>query len=86
MLRDASYTLISELSQYLNPSDRWKQLGGQLNFNTTQINNFAVDRCNATQVMLHEWGQKEGATLVALQNTLRKMKWTKEEKLVAQYV
>ncbi|XP_078351696.1 tumor necrosis factor receptor superfamily member 16-like isoform X1 [Oculina patagonica] len=86
MLRDVPYTLINELSQYLNPGDRWKHLGGHLHFNTTQISNFAVDRSNATQVMLQEWGQKDGATVGALQSTFRKMKWTKEEKIVGQYV
>ena len=86
LLRDVSYTLINDLSQYLNPGDRWKHLGGHLNFNSTQINNFAVDRSNATQVMLQEWGQRDGATVEALQSTFRKMKWTKEEKIVAQYV
>ena len=86
MLRDAPYTLISDLSQYLNPGDRWKQLGGKLNFNSTQINNFAVDKANASQAMLQEWGQKDGATVVALQSTFRKMKWTKEERMVGKYV
>lgn len=86
MLRDVPYTLISDLSLYLNPGDRWKQLGGQLNFNSTQINNFALDKSNASQAMLQEWGQKDGATVGALQIIFRKMKWTKEERMVGKYL
>lgn len=81
-----SYSLFSELALHLNPGERWKQLGGQLKFNITQVNTFALDKGNATQAMLEQWGQKEGATVVALQNTFRKMKWTKEERIVEKYV
>lgn len=86
MLRDVPYTLITDLSQYLNPGDRWKQLGGRLNFNSTQINNFAVDRGKSTEVMLQEWSQRENATVVALKNTFKTMKWSKEERIVGAYV
>lgn len=86
MLRDVPYTLISDLSFHLNPGERWKQLGGHLKFNSTQINTFALVKGNATQAMLEEWGQKDGATVVALQNTFRKMKWGKEERMVGKYV
>jgi len=86
MLRDVPYTLFSELALHLNPGERWKRLGGQLKFNSTQVNTFALDKGNATQAMLQEWGQKDGATVVALQNTFRKMKWTKEERIVGKYV
>ena len=80
------YSLFSDLAFHLNPGERWKQLGGQLKFNITQVNTFALEKSNATQAMLQEWGQKDGATVVALQNTFRKMKWTKEEKIVEKYV
>lgn len=86
MLRDVSYTLISELSQFLNPGDRWKQLGGRLQFNTTQINNFALDKRTATDAMLGEWGQKDTATVVALRDTFRAMKWSKEANITEAYV
>ena len=86
MLRDVPYTLINDLSFHLNPGERWKQLGGQLKFNSTQINTFALEKGNATQTMLEEWGQKDEATVVALQHTFRKMKWSKEERMVGKYV
>lgn len=86
MLRDVPYTLISDLSHHLNVGERWKQLGGQLKFNTTQVNTFALEKKDATQAMLQEWMQKDGSTVVALQNTFRKMKWTREERMVGKYV
>ena len=86
MLRDVAYTLINDLAQDLNPQNRWKQLGGYLNFDSTQIGNFAIDGQNATQTMLQEWGQKDGATVVALQRTFGSMKWRKEERMVGKYV
>ena len=62
------------------------QLARRLDFNSTQINNFAVDPSNATQVMLQEWAKRDGATVEALQSIFRKMNWTKEEKIVGAYV
>ena len=86
MLRDAPYTLITDLSQYLNPGDRGKQLGGRLKFNSTQINNFALDRRTATEAMLVEWGQRDTSTVAALRDIFRAMKWSKEAKITATYV
>lgn len=86
LLREAPYTLITDLSQYLNPGDRWKQLGGRLKFNSTQINNFALDRRTATEAMLVEWGQRDTSTVAALRDIFRAMKWSKEAKITATYV
>nr|XP_058940027.1 tumor necrosis factor receptor superfamily member 16-like isoform X1 [Pocillopora verrucosa] len=86
LLREAPYTLITELSQHLNPGDRWKQLGGRLKFNSTQINNFALDRRTATEAMLVEWGQRDTSTVAALRDNFRAMKWSKEAKITAMYV
>lgn len=86
MLRDVPYTLISELAKYLNPCNRWKALGGRLNFNNTEIGNFALVKHNATQAMLEEWGQRDCATVVALQRVFHNMKWTKEERICGVYV
>lgn len=86
LLREAPYTLITDLSQYLNPGDRWKQLGGRLKFNSTQINNFALDRRTATEAMLVEWGQRDTSTVAALRDIFRAMKWSKEAKITAMYV
>ena len=86
MLRDVPYTLINELAKYLNPGSRWKILGGHLEFNNTDISNFALVKENATQVMLEEWGQRDCATVVNLRNVFAMMKWQKEEKICAEYV
>lgn len=86
MLRDAPYTLISDLAKLLNPGGRWKELGGRLDFNNTQIGNFALVQQNATQTMLEEWGHRDCGTVVALQKLFRSMKWTKEERICAEYV
>jgi len=86
MLRDVPYTLISELAKYLNPRSRWKELGGLLNFNNTQISNFALVKENATQVMLEEWGQRQHSTVANLRKAFQELKWHKEEKLCAVYV
>ena len=86
MLRDVPYTLISDLATYLNPGNRWKDLGGRLHFNNTQISNFALVKKNATQAMLEEWGHRDCATVVALRNIFHSMKWTKEERICAEYV
>lgn len=80
------YAIIKDLSRHLNPRDRWKQLARHLDFNSTQINNFAVDPSNATQVMLQEWFKRDGATVEALQSIFRKMNWSEEEKIVGAYV
>lgn len=86
MLRDAPYTLISDLAKLLNPGGRWKELGGRLDFNNTQIGNFALVQQNATQTMLEEWGHRDCGTVVTLQKLFRSMKWTKEERICAEYV
>ena len=86
MLRDVSYRLINELAKYLNPGGRWKILGGHLDFNNTDIGNFALVKENATQVMLEEWGQRDCATVAYLRTIFSTLKWQKEEKLCAEYV
>lgn len=86
MLRNVPYTLINELAKYLNPGGRWKVLGGHLEFNNTEISNFALVKENATQIMLEEWGQRDYATVANLMKTFAAMKWQKEERICAEYV
>lgn len=86
MLREVPYTLINELAMYLNPREKWKILGGCLEFNNTEISNFGLVKQNATQVMLEEWGQRDCATVANLMKTFAAMKWHKEERICAEYV
>lgn len=86
MLREVPYTLITELAMCLNPREKWKTLGGHLEFNNTEISNFALVKENATQVMLEEWGQRDCATVSNLMKIFTALKWSREEKICAAYV
>ncbi|XP_029205354.2 tumor necrosis factor receptor superfamily member 16-like isoform X4 [Acropora millepora] len=86
MLREVPYTLITELAMCLNPREKWKTLGGHLEFNNTEISNFALVKENATQIMLEEWGQRDCATVSNLMKIFTALKWSREEKICAAYV
>lgn len=86
LLRDASYSLIDELSRNLNPKGRWKTLAGKLNFSSKDIENFSLEPTNATEVMLSHWGQQKGTTLHHLYEVLKSLKWLVEADLVAKYL
>jgi hypothetical protein len=68
--------VIQELAQRLNPQglNNWKTLAGKLRFKQTKIGNFDLQKSEACQSLLNEWGTERGSTVYVLYGHLHDMK------------
>ncbi|XP_031554068.1 tumor necrosis factor receptor superfamily member 16-like isoform X2 [Actinia tenebrosa] len=85
LLRNASYSIIEELSSYLNPRGRWKTLAAKLGYTSKDILNFDIEQSKATENMLNDWGHLKDSTVQKLYEVLVAMKWSHEAEIVRKY-
>lgn len=86
MLRNANFSLIEELSTYLNPNRRWKSLAAKLGYKSKDIENFDIEPAEATEKMLTDWSHQKDSTVHRLYEVLEAMKWVHEADIVYKHI
>ena len=88
MVRDLSYSVIEQLAEHLNPESKndWRKLADVLGMTQLRIANLKLDRHNATQELLQEWGHAEHATTRVLYNALMEISRSELADFLSRYL
>ncbi|XP_031557249.1 tumor necrosis factor receptor superfamily member 26-like [Actinia tenebrosa] len=88
MLRDLNPETFENLCCLLNPegSRNWKVLAGKLGYSQCKIQNFKLNRNEACQSLLQEWGTEGNTTVYVLYNHLLAMQRDDCTELLQKYL